>query len=86
MNGSNYVSQTEVDESVFADNCTPMIIAASDGTEERVEHGVFMQQMEWSDGTWYLCFREKTPQEIRDEQIQAQIDYLAMMADIDVEV
>ena len=86
MNGNNYVSGNMVDESVFADNCTPMIITGDDGSEEILEHGVFEQQMEWPDGTWYLTFREKTPDEIRADRMQSQIDYIAMISDIDVEV
>ena len=86
MNGNNYVSEEKVDESVFVDNCTPLVISCDDGSEEILEHGVFEQHMEWPDGTWYLTFREKTPDEIRADRMQSQIDYIAMISDIDAEV
>lgn len=61
-NGDNFVSSEKVDETIFKDNLSTMKI--SDGeTEETFENMVFIQQMEWADGTFYLAFREQTPQE-----------------------
>ena len=63
MNGTNYVSKEKVDESIFTDaNLATMKI--SDGeTETECKDMVFIQQMEWADGTFYLAFREKTDEE-----------------------
>lgn len=61
-NGDNFVSSEKVDETIFKDNLSTMKV--SDGeTEETFENTVFIQQMEWADGTFYLAFREQTPQE-----------------------
>lgn len=61
-NGDNFVSTEKVDETIFKDNLSTMTV--SDGeTEETFKDMVFIQQMEWADGTFYLAFREKTPQE-----------------------
>lgn len=61
-NGDNFVSNEKVDETIFKDNLSTMTV--SDGeTEETFENMVFIQQMEWADGTFYLAFREQTPQE-----------------------
>ena len=61
-NGDNFVSSEKVDETIFKDNLS--IMKVSDGeTEETFENMVFIQQMEWADGTFYLAFREQTPQE-----------------------
>lgn len=61
-NGDNFVSKTKVDESIFEDNLSTMKV--SDGeTEEVFKDMVFVQQMEWADGTFYLAFREQTQQE-----------------------
>ena len=61
-NGTNYVSATKVDESIFEDNLSTMTV--SDGETEVVYHDVeFIQQMEWSDGTYYIAFRELSEQE-----------------------
>lgn len=70
LNGTNYVSQTEIDENVFKDNLSTITI--SDGETETVyEDMVFIQQMKMSDGTYYLAFREKFPEEKIAEAIVA---------------
>lgn len=62
MNGTNYVSKEKVDETIFKDNLSTMKV--SDGkTETTYTDMVFVQQMEWADGTFYLAFREKTKEE-----------------------
>ena len=62
MNGTNYVSKEKVDETIFEDNLSTMKV--SDGeTETTYTDMVFIQQMEWADGTFYLAFREKTKEE-----------------------
>lgn len=58
-NGGNFVSKTKVDESIFEDNLSTMKIFDGEN-EESFTDMVFIQQMEWSDGTFYLAFREKT--------------------------
>lgn len=61
-NGDNFVSTEKVDETIFEDNLSTMTI--SDGeTEETYKDMVFIQQMEWPDGTYYLAFREKSQAE-----------------------
>lgn len=62
MNGTNYVSKEKVDETIVKDNLSTMKV--SDGeTETTYTDMVFIQQMEWADGTFYLAFREKTKEE-----------------------
>lgn len=58
-NGDNFVSKTKVDESIFEDNLSTMKIFDGEN-EESFTDMVFIQQMEWSDRTFYLAFREKT--------------------------
>ena len=75
MNGTNYVSKEKVDETIFKDNLSTMKV--SDGeTETTYTDMVFIQQMEWADGTFYLAFREKTQQEKILEVITANTNGL----------
>lgn len=61
-NGDNFVSSEKVDETIFENNLSTMTV--SDGEkEETFENMVFIQQMEWADGTFYLAFREQTQTE-----------------------
>ena len=74
-NGDNFVSTEKVDESIFDNNLSTMTV--SDGeTEETFKDMVFIQQMEWVDGTFYLAFREKTQQEKILEVITANTNGL----------
>lgn len=67
-NGDNFVSAEKVDESIFEDNLATMTV--SDGeTEETFKNMVFIQQMEWVDGTFYLAFRERTQAEILNDNM-----------------
>ena len=67
-NGDNFVSTEKVDETIFEDNLSTMTI--SDGeTEETYKDMVFIQQMKWADGTYYLAFRERTQTEIFNENV-----------------
>lgn len=61
QNGNNYVSQTEIDVSVFEDNLSTLTIV--DGDTQMVMHNAeLIQQVQYTDG-WYLCFCEKTVEE-----------------------
>lgn len=63
INGTNYVSETEVDTSIFTDSNLSKV-TISDGTNtDEYENLVFIQQMKWQDGTYYLAFRKQTERE-----------------------
>lgn len=67
-NGDNFVSTEKVNETIFEDNLSTMTI--SDGeTEKTYKDMVFIQQMKWADGTYYLAFRERTQTEIFNENV-----------------
>lgn len=67
-NGDNYVSAEKVDESIFDGNLSTMTV--SDGeTEQTYKNMIFVQQMAWPDGTFYLAFRQQTEAEIINENI-----------------
>lgn len=72
LNGNNFVSTAKIDESIFEDNLSTMTV--SDGETETVYHDVeFIQQMQWSDGTYYLAFRELSEQEKTMKSIQESL-------------
>lgn len=80
MNGTNYVSKNRIDESIFDNNLST--IKVSDGESETTYTDmVFVQQMRWSDGSYYLAFREKTKEEKIIDLIKTNSD---SMTDIQV--
>ena len=83
-NGNNYVSQTEVDVSVFEDNLSTLTIVDGD-TQMVMRNAELIQQVQYTDG-WYLCFREKTEQEMRYAELMGKLEYMAMMTGVDMEV
>ena len=85
VNGTNFVSKTKVDEEIFQNNLAAVVI--SDGKTERAyENLVFIQQMEWADGTYYLSFREKTKMEMLTEEITENSIGMADVQDALVEL
>lgn len=82
-NGDNYISATEIDESIFEDNTSEIVITDENGAEEVIKNAVFIQQMQFPDG-YYFCFTQKTATELAFEKIQSQIDYVAMMTDVEM--
>lgn len=78
-NGDNFISKTQVDESMFEDNLATMTV--SDGEIEEVYHNVeLIQQVEEDDG-WHLAFRELSPQERFNKLVMENSDSIT-----DVEV
>lgn len=71
LNGNNYISKTEVDESIFKDNLATMTV--SDGEAETTYHNVVLvQQVKYPDG-YYLCFRELTKDELEVTSLQTAL-------------
>ena len=82
--GSNFVSETEIDESKLKDNCSPMTIEDSDGNKEVHENGIFIQEKQYPTAGpgYYLAFGDKSKEELYKEGVQSQIDYLSMSTGI----
>lgn len=85
MNGTNYVSKEKVDETIFKDNLSTMKVTNGE-TETTYTDMVFVQQMEWADGTYYLAFREKTRMELLTEEITENSTGMADVQDALVEL
>ena len=84
VNGTNFVSKDKIDESIFTkDNLKKVTI-----NDTVYENLVFIQQMKLADG-YYIAFRQKTAEEnqkyLIDKQ-RADIDYIALMSGVDLDV
>lgn len=77
QNGNNFVSKEKVDESKFTGNLSTLTIDDEE-TQKVLNNAELIQQVEYSDG-FYLCFREKTAEELLTESIT---DIQLAMADI----
>lgn len=83
-NGDNYITDTKVDEDVFEGNLDTLTVTNGEDDTRELTNAQLIQQIEF-DGKYWLCFREKSEQEIKEERINSQIEYLAMMTDVDLE-
>ena len=87
MNGNNYVSAAKVD----TESWPPMFkLTAKDSagnTTDEYAHAKLIQQVQydWDGGKWYFAFAPVSEQEITNAKQRANIEYIAMMADIDLD-
>lgn len=82
MNGNNFVSQTELTESMFEENLTPVTI--SDGEREEVHQFMELVQITEEDDGWYLVIIDVPESELVLRKMNSNIQYLAMMSDIEL--
>lgn len=71
MNGTNYISAKKVDESIFTEANLATVEVSDGETKEIHERWIFIQQMKWEDGTYYLAFRDRTENENLLERLAA---------------
>lgn len=83
LNGNNYISKTPVDAAIFAGNCSPVVI--SDGENEEIHENAELVQIAQYGNEYWIVIRDLSEQEIRDLKTRSDIDYIAMMTDIDLE-
>ena len=83
LNGNNYVSGNPLTEADFAGKLGHVTI--SDGEITTVmEHAVLVQCKKYDKEYWFVL-RELSAEELMAAKTQANIEYIAMMADIDLE-
>jgi hypothetical protein len=88
MNGTNYVSEAKVDTSAWPPSFK-LIVKDEDGNvTEQFDHAKLIQQEQyaWDNNRWYLAFAPVSVQEIENARLQSQLEYLAMMTDVDLDI
>ena len=83
INGDNFTSSTPITEDIFEYNTSPVIINI-DGNIEAHDYMELVQVMQFGNEWWFIL-RDLTDAELKQMDIDAKIDYIAMMADIDLE-
>lgn len=84
-NGDNFISDTKVDESLFAGNLTSLTITDGEDVTIEMNNAELIQQIEYQ-GKYWLCFRELSERERKDMALESQIQYLSMMTDVDIDI
>lgn len=87
LNGNNFISDTEITADIFNGNLSKVVIEGIEDGKESVqeyEHMELVQIVHYADG-YYFVLRELSKDELDKIKTQADIEYLAMMSDIDLE-
>lgn len=83
LNGNNFISTEKIEESAFADNCSPVTI--SDGTTETVHPNMeLVQIVEQVPGEYWFVLRDISEEEFARTKMQSDIAYIAMMSNVEL--
>ena len=82
-NGTNYVSNTKITADTFLGNCSPLMIRGDESVEFH-SNAELVNIMEIN-GQYYIAFRDIPQNELREAKMRSDLDYLAMMSDVDFE-
>lgn len=82
MNGNNFISEATIDSGIFESNCSPVVI--NDGEHDEVhEHMALVQVTEVNGKSWFVL-RDIPQKELEQAKIKSDIEYIAMMCDVDL--
>ncbi len=83
LNGNNFISNTAINADIFNENCSPIIV--SDGVNSETHNYMeFVQVTEQEPGKYWFVLRELSASELARIKMQSDIDYVAMMAGIEL--
>ena len=89
LNGNNFVSENEITEDIFNGNLLKVKIEGKTEEGQNIieehNHMELIQIAKYNDG-YYFALRDLTEEELEKMKMQSDIEYLAMMSDIDLEV
>ena len=83
LNGNNFISASEITEEMFLGNCSSVTI--SDGETEETYKNMALVGIDKVGEEYWFILRRVSEAELVNARVRADIDYLAMMADIALE-
>lgn len=82
LNGDNFISNTAINADIFNENCYTVII--SDGVNSETYNMELVQVTEQEPGKYWFVLRELSASELARIKMQSDIEYVAMMAGIEL--
>lgn len=82
MNGNNFISETEITKSVFEGNCGEVTI--NNGETDDVHANMELVQIQKMGAEYWFVLRDITETELAFIKMQSDIEYLAMMSEIEL--
>lgn len=84
LNGNNFISASEITAKMFDGGLSEVRVSGDKGTDYTISHAKLIQTMEY-EGAWWFILGEMAAEELLFEKISSDIDYIAMMVDVDLE-
>lgn len=86
LSGNNYISKTKITEDDFDGKLSKVIIEnETKKTSEEFEHMELVQILDYGEKGYYFILRELSEDELDKIKTKADIEYLAMMTDVELE-
>jgi len=82
LNGNNYISDVSIDQTVFANHCSPVVI--NDGANSVTHANMELVQVTEVNGKYWFVLRDISSEELLLNKNRSDIEYLAMMANIKI--
>ena len=82
LNGNNFISEEKLDESIFENNLHSVLI--SDGEHEEVHGQMDLVQLIKYEGEYWFVLIDVSEEELKYRRLRADLDYVAMMADVEL--
>lgn len=82
LNGNNYISTIPLTEDIFKNNLIPVVIITNE-VENHHEHMKLIQVKQYGNEYWFVL-EDVSEEEIRASKLRADIEYIAMMTDIEL--
>lgn len=82
INGDNYISKIEVDPSILEGTLRNVVI--NDGERDEIHNYMELIHLTKTDDEWWFALRDIKPNDIVNMKLRSDIEYLAMMMDIEI--
>ena len=79
LNGTNYISQTELTEDMFTDGLDTITVEDEKNTYTLAN--CVLEYVRQYGNEWWFVLRELTDKEVKDRATDAQVTYTALMTD-----
>lgn len=83
LSGNNYISKKEITENDFKGKLSKVLIEGNDEKQEYTNMEL-VQIVKYDDG-YYFVLRELSEDELNKIKTKSDIEYIAMMTDVDLE-
>lgn len=82
LNGNNFISMKPIEKSIFENNMSPVII--TEGNANEIHDSMDLIHLTTMGNETWFALRDLTAEELTAIKTRSDIDYIAMMCDIDL--